>query len=382
MTAGLTSEQLEFLASRQHQQRTASALHSGGSINDSFWPRFETVEACQHEDRARAAALREFDDDALLENSNDDSDWLLERSADELATLLENIADPDRKLPAPPCLASSVYMRNRRIGVLGATLELVAAHPDLDRAWFTARHPALQFRADGRGSWATAEALTRLHELLQVSGASSATGFLITFLHGHLDPEREQFHLQYRGLVLGNKLEALRRPTHHPSLRPAHLGLAVTIHPITDLRQQLTRMMPNYLRERQAAALGNSPTINRMREPYHSMYLMWLARRRLADLIVVDGAFYWDGGLELRECYAENEAGALGSSASSNVPQLVVAATDQPPPGHANGAQQRQAKPRDVHRNQSARKSHRRVMAVFPNRTETLKRRDDFGPGV
>ena len=107
MTAGLTSEQLEFLASRQHQQRTASALHSGGSINDSFWPRFETVEACQHEDRARAAALREFDDDALLENSNDDSDWLLERSADELATLLENIADPDRKLPAPPCLASS-----------------------------------------------------------------------------------------------------------------------------------------------------------------------------------------------------------------------------------------------------------------------------------
>ena len=112
------------------------------------------------------------------------------------------------------------------------------------------------------------------------------------------------------------------------------------------------------------------------------MYLMWLARRRLADLIVVDGAFYWDGGLELRECYAENEGGALGSSALSNRPQSVVAATDQPPPGHANGAQQRQAKPRDVHRNQSARKSHRRVMAVFPNRTETLKRRDDFGPGV
>ncbi len=368
MAGSLTTEQLEFLGPR-HPQHQA-------------WVRFETVEACQHEDKSRAAALREFDEGLLSSAFGDNEDeWLFESSADELATLLENIADPDRKLPAPPCLASSVYMRNRRIGVLGATLELVAAHPDLDRAWFTARHPALQFRADGRGSWATAEALTRLHEQLQVLGVSSATGFLITFLHGHLDPEREQFHLEYRGLVLGDKLEALRQPAHHTSLRPARRGL-VTIHPITDLRQQLTRMMPNYLRERQAAALGNSPTINRMREPYHSMYLMWLARRRLADLIVVDGAFYWDGGLKLRECYAGNQAGALGSSALSNRPQSAVAATDQPPQSYPKGAQQRQAKPRDVQRNQSAKKSNRRVMAVFPNRTETIKRRDDFAPGV
>ena len=64
-------------------------------------------------------------------------------------------------------------------------------------------------------------------------------------------------------------------------------------------------MMPSYLRER-VAAPGNGPTVNRMREPYHSMYLLWLARRRLADLIAVDGAFYWNGGLALRECYVEH----------------------------------------------------------------------------
>jgi hypothetical protein len=45
-----------------------------------------------------------------------------------------------------------------------------------------------------------------------------------------------------------------------------------------------------------------------MREPYHSKYLLWLAKRRLTDLLVVDGAFYWYGGLELRQCYSDNKA--------------------------------------------------------------------------
>jgi hypothetical protein len=176
----------------------------------------------------------------------------------------------------------------------------------------------LRFRANGRGSRVIAEARTRLHQHLQVSGASSATGFLIAFLDGHFIPELEQFHLQYRGLVVGDKLRAVRQRLQFMALPRGHRRLTLTLHPITDLSRQVTRMMPSYLRERVAAAPGDAPNINRMREPYHSMYLMWLARHRLADLIVVDSAFYWSGSFALRECYGEDQADARGGSALSS----------------------------------------------------------------
>jgi hypothetical protein len=38
-----------------------------------------------------------------------------------------------------------------------------------------------------------------------------------------------------------------------------------------------------------ARALERKQTDPRMREPYHSIYLMWLARSSLADLIFSDG---------------------------------------------------------------------------------------------
>lgn len=169
--AYLTIAQLEFLAVRNSTRRSGSALRPGtGPADQPTWPHFETVEVCQQEDVARAAALRQLDESLLssLFGDNDD-DWLLERTADEVASLLEQTADPSRRVPASPCLASSLYLRDRRIGVFGAVLELLAAHPELERAWFTGRHPALSFRANGHGSRAIAEARSRLHHHLQVS---------------------------------------------------------------------------------------------------------------------------------------------------------------------------------------------------------------------
>jgi len=309
--AYLSTAELEFVGPRDYIQRRGSALQPEARSQNELSPHFETVEVCQREDRRRAAALREFDEGVVSSSFGDnDDDWLFERSADELATLLDQIADPDRTIPAPPCLASSVYLRGRQIGVFGAALEPLAAHPELDRAWFSGSHPALSFRANGRGVRVIAEARSRLHDHLQLSGTSSAPGFLLAFLNGHLIPELEQFHLHYRGLVLGDKLTALRQPSRPTpaSPSPARQGLAIAIHPIADMGQQLTRVMPWYLRERSTAVPANAATLVRMREPYHSMYLLWLAKRDLADLLVVDGAFYWYGGLELRQCYSDNKA--------------------------------------------------------------------------
>jgi hypothetical protein len=212
--AYLSTAELEFVGPRDHMQRKGSALQPEARSQNELSPHFETVEVCQREDRRRAAALREFDEGVVSSSLGDnDDDWLFERSADELATLLDQIADPDRTIPAPPCLASSVYLRGRQIGVFGAALEPLAAHPELDRAWFSGSHPALSFRANGRGVRVIAEARSRLHDHLQLSGTSSAPGFLLAFLNGHLIPELEQFHLHYRGLGLGDKLTALRQPS-------------------------------------------------------------------------------------------------------------------------------------------------------------------------
>jgi hypothetical protein len=331
MATNLTSEQLEFLKARH--KPPASAHEPGASASAAIWPRFETLEACRHEDRTRAAALRELHEGALLEDIETNGKRLSKRGRDELVTLLENIADPDRRLPMPPCPASSLYMRDRRIGVLGAVLELIAANPDLDRAWFTGDHPALRFRANGRHSRVAVEAMTRLNEQLRVSGASATPGFLIAFLNGYFDPRREQFHLQYRGLVLGNKLQVLRRALQVNSPPRGKSGLGIRVFPIRDLRRQITKIMPNILCER-VDGQRKSESVRRMREPYLSLYLMWLARRRLADIIIIDGAFYWDGGLSLRECYG-NDIGQHALSTLSTVGRTAPAPTDERSVSHA-----------------------------------------------
>src|SRR5580692_8515446 len=115
MATNLTSEQLAFLGTRH--KPFAPTHETGGSASDPIWPRLETIEACRYEDRTRAAALRELDQGSLSEGIDANDNSLSEFSADQLATLLENIADPDRRLPMSPCLASALYMRDRRIGV-------------------------------------------------------------------------------------------------------------------------------------------------------------------------------------------------------------------------------------------------------------------------
>ena len=243
MLTKLTTGQLEFLGTRNHDRRLDLLVRpshdatSGVALAD-----FESIEACQAEDRYRAAALSEFDCSALAS--------VPECEAGELAALLDNIADPNRIKPAQPCLASSLYLRARRIGILGAVLDLVHAHPELDCAWVSAHHPCSCFDQNENWSEVIGEARIRLHRQFEVSGAATAPGFIIGFINGHFDPRTEKFHLEYRGIAAGDKLKSLRQPQPViPHGRP-HRGLRITVHEITDLPTQISRMLPNALRER------------------------------------------------------------------------------------------------------------------------------------
>jgi len=271
MLANLTSNQLEFLTTTNQDRRLDVLLEPAGDPTIGLAQvGFETADACLAEDRNRARALRGLK--PKLQASIPGCD------AAGLASRLDTIADPRRTIPSPPCLASAVYMRGRRLGLLGAVLELVAENPELDVAWITAHYPSLRFDQTENWSKVVSEANTRLDRELEVSGATAAAGFVIAFLTGHFDPRTEKFHLQYRGLAAGDKLKSRRKPSPVvPGNRP-HRGMTISVHQISNLSLQISRMLPSFVRERVPSPAGTTTTEKRMREPHHTIYLAWLAQ--------------------------------------------------------------------------------------------------------
>ncbi len=217
------------------------------------------------------------------------------------------------------------------------------------------------------------EARTRLHRQLEVSGAATAPGFIIGFINGHFDPRTEKFRLEYRGIAAGDKLKSLRQPQPVvPHNRP-HRGLRITVHEITDLPMQISRMLPNAVRERVPSVIDGGVRVKRMRQPYDTTYLIWLAGHRLADLAAIDGAFYWNGGLQMRECYDEDVLEGPHSAVPTRfAPVLKAQRVPRSSSVRDKPVRKRPSKPRDVYQNQSNRRRRRRVAAIFPNAQQSL----------
>lgn len=295
MFAHLTAEQFEFLASL-----------SRGSAP----VRLEPLSACQAEDRRRS--------DALLKLKRKIWAGIPECDPRELANLLDYTADPNRSQPSPPCLASAVYLRHRRRGVLGAIVDLVRQHRHLDVAWLTASDPLWRFDPKQACAAVVPQSQERLKQQLELYGAAAAPGFLLAFVNGCFDPRTQQFHLQYRGIVGGEKLKCIHKATtSHAGL---HDTIKIALYRTENLPLQITRMLRNSPRE---LSFANDATIlQRMSEPHHSVYLLWLSQHTLADICVATGVLYYNGRLALRECY-----GRPGSSSLSPVP---VAALSRP----------------------------------------------------
>jgi|HubBroStandDraft_4_1064222.scaffolds.fasta_scaffold42704_2 hypothetical protein len=302
-----TTEQLEFLSGDAY--RLDAVVGSAcAPITRLLQPGFETIEACQAEDRNRAGALRAL---ASKQRAGTRRKSAPKPQADalpgdpsELAAALEAIADPVSSKPAQACLASAVYMYHRRIGMLGSILKLVRQHAELDVGWVTATDSGLHYDQNQGWSEVCRIARQRLEHQLAFSGALTAPGFLIAYLQGYFDARVAKFLLRYQGIVAGDKLMCIRGRTNQRvnNGRP-QVGLKLNVHQVRDLRQQISDMMPNSLPELGLSPTGEITSVTRMREPYHSIYLMWLAQHSLSDFLAMNGAFYWDGRLAMNECY-------------------------------------------------------------------------------
>ena len=295
MFANLTANQLGFLTTTNRDRRLEILLEpSGDPATGLRQAGFETVDACLAEDRIRADGLRKLKS----------KPWAVDCNLTELANLLDAIADRDRSGPMQPCLASAIYMRHRRIGILGAILELATAHPEIQMAWITTRDPTLCFHPTHTWSGVLGEARRRLSRQMEICGATTAPGFLMAYLTGYLRPHSGRFQLEFRGIAGGDKLKYLYtpNPATQSHERP-YTDLKVNVHHIADLPRQLVGVMPNFLPELKLSRAGGVAGTKRMSEPGHSIYLTWLNRYNLADMWVMSGVVYQRRRLAISRCY-------------------------------------------------------------------------------
>jgi len=113
----------------------------------------------------------------------------------------------------------------------------------------------------------------------------TAPGFWLAVLSGRYDPAARNIQLIWRAICAGDKLKQLMEMDDcetTPRMFDWEIGL------IDDLPSQIGEMMPNRITEWPERWKGHKQ-IRRMREPYHSIYLMWLARASLSEMVFSDG---------------------------------------------------------------------------------------------
>ena len=134
--------------------------------------------------------------------------------------------------------------------------------------------------------------------LLQLAGITSASGYLITYIHPVFSPLDEKFTLQFRGICAGEKLRLFRqlrdilmqprcKALVHAMLHGSADRMSTSVRAITDIRRQITHMMPPVPTVRcRAHTNGVIPAIP---EPHFSLYLAWAHLHRGHPMGVTSG---------------------------------------------------------------------------------------------
>jgi hypothetical protein len=250
---------------------------------------FESQEACWAEDIRRAQALRELPK-ALYEGVED---------CDPEA-LAEILIDAARTRRVPKCSASAAYMRDRRLALLSSIYRLVDENPDTDVKFVTVGSPAWLFNL--RYQWDLLRWVGLQFGYFHDYSLRSASGFLIGCMRGIYDADAGNLQLEFRGLCGGEKLKEFGQPEERDE---RHMFYADK-HEVWDLPRQLSAMMPNRIAERPEGQVGDHTRgTKRMREPYHSIYLMWLARREMTNVVFAQGhrlrAMVYVDGIDIDE---------------------------------------------------------------------------------
>lgn len=260
----------------------------------------ETPEAAHKEDITRARLLR-----AVASNGSSlvNAEW-----CSNLAAWLDQYAESAIPLNSR---ASARRMREHRIDIASLLHQLIDSS-GLEATTFTLVS----------SSWTVpAHSLPSLDPNLILNGVRSdfirarvdlSSGALFIAIDGAFERNRSLYQLHVNGLALGTAIAGIERLRALDKYQPSESCTATTLpiyRPIVVCRQPLTNV-PSTLAYRlkhywPCAWLPMDGSTNRSRkeqripEPYHSQWLIWMDSCELSDLTLLMGMFVGTNGLTL-----------------------------------------------------------------------------------
>jgi len=214
------------------------------------------------------------------------------RQARRLAWKLGRPVASMRRTPA-----SSLYMGHVRFRLIGAVWRLIDQGPWDCRevVFFTVRPDEWEFSPEELPAARAERLIAQLKTRLNRAGASHADGFLIAFLHGEYEPTSGRYVLHAHGFAVGGMvdvLESLRGTRKHPGwLRDGRLNRSRK--PITNLPYVLGYAFKSFWPCKRIGPVGDEAVVARNRhgqripEPFHSQYLVWLDQHSVSDLCLL-----------------------------------------------------------------------------------------------
>ena len=231
---------------------------------------------------------------------------------------LADILDPSFTPQTPITLASSRYMRDLRIKVIGAVLALAVSHPDLDICRFDIAKPrwAVPPRIFRKQSPVNMKGklradLLRSARKLGFNNVPEIQGYLIAFLHGEFtqfDNLPQCFHPHFHALACGDWIAVVDNMRRQPGYAPTDS----TKTPIRATRElhnlpyALSYLLKSYWPAKWKGSVSfvgrkrRTTKHRRIPEPHHSDLLLWLNKYEPSDLILKMGVYQTKKGFSMK----------------------------------------------------------------------------------
>ena len=260
----------------------------------------ETLEEARREDAFRARLLR-----AVVSNGSSlvDAEW-----CSNLAGWLDQYAESAIPLNSR---ASARRMREHRIDITSLLHKLIDSS-GLQATTFTLVSSSWTVPAHSLLSLDPNDILNGIRSDFFRAGVDLSSGALFMAIDGAFERNRSLYQLHVNGLALGTAIAAIEKLRALNKYQRAESCTATTLpiyRPIVVCRQPLTNL-PSTLAYRlkhywPCAWLPMDGSTNRSRkeqripEPYHSQWLVWMDSWELSDLTLLMGMFVGANGLTL-----------------------------------------------------------------------------------
>jgi hypothetical protein len=187
-------------------------------------------------------------------------------------------------------------MRDSRSRFGGGLLQLADASPWTPLKVFTAIHPSWAYPADRLLSVDARQVRNQFRTHLNRAGVISARGFLAAGLHGEFEPFSQQYQLHFHGICAGDDklkaLDGLRNAQGY--IRTTEIHRPLVISPINDPARQISYLRQAFWPKKARVPKSDGTyqrtrTRTRIREPYQSLYLLWLDKWSIGDMCLLNG---------------------------------------------------------------------------------------------